>query len=399
MSNKLMVAGAVIFLIVLLAVGFVTGVVVGHLYDIPSVGTISPAPGPYNLELVEEAMAQIHNSYVKKVPARKLIQGAIKGMMESLDDPYSRYYTKADFRYLQEESRGHFFGVGIELGLKDHKITVVAPMDNTPASRAGIKAGDFIIKIDGKVTQNMSLNEAVERIRGDEGTTVVLVMSRTGAKEPLTFKLVRQKISMPNVVSKTIDPGIGYVRLHAFTEDSGSKVAEALEELKRKGIKGIILDLRNNPGGVLDESVKIASNFIETGPIVSVKGRTEGSQTYVARGNAYDFKLVILVNKGSASASEIVAGAVQDTKRGVLVGEKTFGKGSVQSVIDLSDGSGLTMTVAEYFTPKGRSIHKKGVKPDVTVPLEKNGEKDNQLEKAKEILRLLIRGKDWKEAA
>jgi carboxyl-terminal processing protease len=399
MSNKLVIAGAVIFLLILLFVGFVAGVIVGHVYDIPSIGTVPSTSATYDLDLVDEAMAQIQNSYVKKVPGRKLIQGAIKGMMESLNDPYTRYYTKSDFRFLQEESRGHFFGVGIELGLTDHNITVVSPIEGTPAFKAGIKAGDIITKIDGKETKNMSLNEAVERIRGEEGTTVVLTMSRADVKKPLAFKLVRAKISLPNVVSRMLEPGIGYVRLHAFTEDSGSQFSEELDKMKREGAKGIVLDLRNNPGGVLEESVNIASNFIESGPIVSVKGRTEGSQTYVARGNAYDFKLVILVNKGSASASEIVAGAVQDTKRGVLIGENTFGKGSVQSVIDLSDGSGLTMTVAEYFTPKGRSIHKKGVKPDIVVSLEKNAQKDNQLEKAKEVLKLLIQGKDWKEAA
>jgi carboxyl-terminal processing protease len=394
-----MIAGAVIFLVILLFVGFVAGIVVGHIYDIPSVNTFPSNSATGNLDLIEEAMEQIQNSYVKKVSEKKLIQGAIKGMMESLSDPYTRYYSKSDFRYLQEESRGHFFGVGMELGLTDHNVTVVAPIEGTPASKAGIKAGDIITKIDDKETKSMSLSEAVERIRGDEGTTVVLTIARADTKKPLTFKLVRAKISLPNVVSRVLEPGLGYVRLHAFTEDSGSKLREELEKMRQEGAKGIVLDLRNNPGGVLEESVNAASNFIESGPIVSVKGRTEGSQTYVARGDAYDFKLVILVNKGSASASEIVAGAIQDTKRGVLVGEKTFGKGSVQSVIDLSDGSGLTMTIAEYFTPKGRSIHKKGVEPDIVVPLEKNSQKDNQLEKAKEVLKLLIQGKDWKEAA
>lgn len=396
MSNKLVIAAAIAFIVIILATSFVAGLVVGHISDIPGVKLTDEDS---SFDLIHEVMGHIKNSYAEEVSTKKLIGGAIKGMMESLNDPYTRYYTKSDFRFLQEESMGHFFGVGIELGMRDHKITVIAPMEGTPAGRAGIKAGDTIIKIDGKSATKISLEEAVKRIRGDKGTKVVLTISREGEKKPLDFKLVREKIDIPNVFSKVLEPGVAYIRLHAFTEDSSSKINETLHKYEREEIKGVVLDLRNNPGGVLEESVKIASNFIESGAIVSVKGRTEGSQTYVARGDAYDFKLVVLVNKGSASASEIVAGAVQDAKRGVLVGEKTFGKGSVQSVIDLSDGSGVTMTVAKYFTPKGRSIHKKGIKPDVVVPLNKKGQADDQLEKAKEIIRALIQGKDWRKAA
>lgn len=378
-----LIAAAIFLLLALVGTSFALGFRMGAARSLTALEAVRLS----GLDLIQEALEEIQNSYAEKVPTNKLIQGAMKGMVESLNDPYSRYLSKKDFKHFEEQAVGYFYGVGIEIGMRDNQITVIAPIEGTPASKAGITAGDAIIKIDGKSTQKMSLDKAVSLIRGEKGTKVTLTIRRSGVKEPLTFALIRDRIEYPNVISEKKDKEIGYVRIHFFGERTAANLNKELSKLKDQGIKGVILDLRNNPGGLLEEAVDVASVFIPSGPIVSVKSRTEASQTYFARGGAFDFPLVILVNKGSASASEIVAGAVQDTKRGILVGEKTFGKGSVQGILTLSDESGLSLTTGRYLTPKGRYINKKGITPEVIVSVKKGEKGDPQLKKAEGILK------------
>jgi carboxyl-terminal processing protease len=399
-SKKVVIGFIAAIAILLIVVSFIFGFAIGHTVGgRPLFKKETKADVP-SLKIVKEAIDQVRNQFVEDIPVEKLREGAIKGVIDALNDPYSRYFSKKEYKSLNEETNGHFFGVGLELGLKDSKLVVVSPIEDTPAYKAGIKSGDQIIYIDKKSTKKMPIEKAVSLIRGKKGTTVVLTISREGNDKPVKFSLVRDEIKVPNVTSKMKESGIGYIRIHMFSKGTGSDLRKSLEKLKGEGAKGIIVDLRNNPGGLLDESVDVASNFVPSGTIVSIKGRDGGSEVFDSKGNAFEFPLVVLVNKGSASASEIVAGAIQDTKRGVLVGEKTFGKGSVQSVITLSDGSGVTITNAKYFTPSGRSIHKIGITPDVVVHLdEKNKKEDVQLNRAIEILKDLISGKNWRKAA
>ncbi len=363
-------------------------------------GTIPPFKGkPVSLDLVQEVIATIRHSYVEKVPEEKLILGAAKGVVEALNDPYSHYLSKTHYKYFQEETTGYFFGIGIQIGIKDHHVTVISPIEGTPADRAGIKAGDIILKVDGKSVAKLPLDSVVSMIRGEEGTFVTLDISRVGRKEPLTFKVKRAKIELPNVSSKMLDKDLGYVRIHTFSQETGQRLRDGVAKLIGEGAKGIILDLRNNPGGLLEEAVEVASVFIDKGVIVRVKSRSGKEEIYEAVSGIhgmekpFDVPLVILINKGSASASEIVAGAVQDLKRGILVGEKTFGKGSVQNMVPLTNGAGLVLTTARYYTPNGKQIHGKGLKPDYLVKggEELMGKKDKQLEKAKEVIKSLIR--------
>lgn len=403
MAKKVILAILIlVFALALLLGCFSAGVLAGrHLQRTEEQETLDKEKA--GLEKFEEVLLIIKATYVEKMSSKKLVTGAIKGMMESLNDPYSRYLDKSHFQMVEEEAAGNYEGVGIMLGMEDSKLTVISPIKDTPADKAGIKTDDIIIKVDKKSTKNMTINQAVKLIRGPKGTTVVLVIERKGEKEPLEFELKRAKIETPNVSLKIVEDDIGYVHLHFFGGGSGDSVKKAVEELKDQGAKGIILDLRNNPGGLLDESIDVASVFINSGVVVKIKERKGAEQVFRARGKAdSEIPLVILVNKGSASASEIVAGAVQDTDRGVLVGETTFGKGSVQDVRRLSDGSGILITVAQYFTPKGRSLHKKGVKPDEVVKIDKEvplKDEDPQLDRAKEIIRDIMLGKDWKKAA
>lgn len=394
-SRIFLVIGGVFLLLLLLLGSFALGFVIGHTRQLSRLEIQRIT----SLNLVQEALEQIQDSYVEKVPTKKLIQGAIKGMVDSLNDPYTKYLGRSDFKHFQEQTSGYFYGVGIEIGMKDHQITVISPIEGTPASRAGIKPDDAIVKIDRQSTEKMSLNKAVSLIRGEKGTKVVLTILRPDTKEPLEFSLVRERIDVPNVVSKKLDKELGYIRIHFFGEKTAANLEQKLSELEGEGIEGLILDLRNNPGGLLEEAVEVGTNFIKSGPIVSIRTRGRKPQIYQARGKAFDLPLVVLVNKGSASASEIVAGAVQDTKRGVLVGEKTFGKGSVQNIVTLSDESGLSLTTGRYYTPAGRMINKKGIIPDVIVELKKGEKEDLQLKKAQEVLKEMITGKDWRKAS
>lgn len=352
---------------------------------------------------INEAKESIKRLYVEEVKDKKLVDGAINGMLSALEDPYSSYLDKEHFGWFQDETKGYFEGIGIQIGMKENKIVVIAPLEDTPAHKAGMKAGDLITEIDGKKTNKMTLNDAVSKIRGPQGSKVKIKALRPSSRKTLDFEIVRAKIVTPNVKGKILEKDIGYIRVHSFNEDTTEKVRDELVKLKEKNIKGLIIDLRVNPGGLLDQSIKLSSLFIEKGVIVSTKGKSGVGKEYTALGSVVDKStpLVVLVDNGSASASEIFAGAIQDHKRGIIVGEKTFGKASVQQVERLSDNSALSITIAHYLTPSGRSIAKEGIKPDVVVKSPKpdkdeevgghsftKDEKDDvQLQKAIEVLR------------
>ncbi len=323
------------------------------------------------LKIFTEVLDIIQKNYVEKPKPKELIYGAIKGMLNSLD-PHSSFLTPDEFKELQIETKGEFGGVGIEITLKDGWLTVVSPIEDTPAYKAGIKAGDRIVKIDGKFTRDMSLNEAVKMIRGPKGTKVTLSIWRKGFKEPKDFVITRSIITIKSVKVKTLEPGYGYVRITSFQENTTSELQKALSNLERqnKPLKGIILDLRNNPGGLLDQAVKVADVFLNKGLIVYIKGRKESARMdFYAHPNKHPhpYPIVTLVNEGTASAAEIVAGALQDHHRSLLIGETTFGKGSVQTIIPLEDGSALRLTTALYYTPSGRCIQATGIEPDLVL--------------------------------
>ncbi len=321
------------------------------------------------LRLFANTLEIVRKQYVDKVSAKKLIYGALKGMLSSLD-PHSQFMGPDLYKELQIQSQGYFGGLGMVVTIKDNFITVISPLEGTPASRAGIKAGDIIIKIEGKPTKDMTLMEAVKKLRGPEGTPVTITVIRKRKILP-DITLTRQKIELPAVKNAHMIVGdIGYIRLVEFREGAGKELETALQKLEGKGMKGLILDLRNNPGGLLEEAVAVASKFLPRGKlIVYTRGRTAGSNhEFFSRGKPHpDYPLVLLVNGFSASASEIVSGAIQDWKRGIIIGTKTFGKASVQTVIPLGDGSALRLTTAKYFTPKGRNIHKTKIIPDIIV--------------------------------
>lgn len=354
-----------------------------------------------SVEKVSEALHIIKENYVEDTTADKLIDGAVKGMLQALEDPYTHYLDKKDFGYFKEQTTGKFEGVGMIIGAKDGHVAVVSPLEGTPAERAGIKAGDIIAEIDGKNTKGMSVDDAVSKIRGKKGTMVSLVLMRSGIEEPIKVKLTREEINQPNFKSDIYDGKLGYVRItQGFNEQTDADMRKHLEKVKKDGAKGIILDLRGNPGGLLDSAVNVVSKFVDSGAVVKIQGRDGRVRSDLVRPDDLTdtrIPLVVLVNHGSASASEIVAGAVQDYNRGVIVGEQTFGKASVQTVINLTDGTALLLTTDKYLTPNGRMIHKKGIKPDVVVKFDEKAmeenKKDNQLERAKEVLEELISGK------
>ena len=322
-----------------------------------------------DLRLFTDVLALIQRNYVEKPNNKDLVQGAIKGMLETLD-PHSSYMNPEVYREMQVETRGEFSGLGIEITTRDDRIVVVAPIEDTPAFKAGVLAGDQIIRIDGKPTKGMSLPDAVKLMRGPRGSSVRLTVAREGATGPLEFTITRATIAVKSVKPKMLEPGYGYIRLTQFQERSADDLTGTLERVEKDGLKGLVLDLRNNPGGLLDQAVKVADLWIDGGLIVYTDGRIENQRMeFRATPDRVrrDYNIVVLVNEGSASASEIVAGALQDTGRAVVVGTPTFGKGSVQTIIPLSDGSALRLTTARYFTPKGRSIQAKGITPDILV--------------------------------
>ena len=332
----------------------------------------------------------IERNYVDNVDSEKLAISAIEGMLKTLD-PYSAYLTPERYKELEIGTSGEFGGVGIEISGESDLLTVITPIEGSPAAKAGIKPGDLIIAIDGKSTQGLSVDEAVKSLRGPKGSTVKITIQSQGDKNPREVVLVRDIIYVKSVNSKLIDGRIGYIKLSQFQEKTSEelvKAIEALESENKSQLNGLILDLRNNPGGLLTQAVDVADEFIDEGLIVSVKGRVEDQSTeYYAtkKDNTPGYPIVVLVNKGSASASEVVAEALQDKKRAIILGTKTFGKGSVQSIIKLEDGSGLKLTTAKFYAPSGRSINQVGVIPDVIV--EDSQGKDLQLERAKELIK------------
>ena len=334
------------------------------------------------------AVQVVKGQYVGTAEGPLLMTGSLKGMVNSLGDPYSVYLDPKMYNELMLETKGSFGGVGIVLGVRDKQLTVVAPIEGTPAEAAGILSGDLIMKIDGQDTKDMALDEAVGKIRGKEGSKVTLTIQRDG-KESQEYTLTRATIVLKSVSGKMLENGIGYIRLSMFSETTGNDFTQKMSELKEQGMTSLILDLRNNPGGLIGESVKVARLLVPQGPIVSVIGKNgerETSQSYLEK---IPLPMVVLINGGSASASEIVAGAIQDSGAGKLIGVKTFGKGSVQRIIPLDKDSAVKITIAEYHTPKDRSIHGKGIEPDIVVemPKDKDAKNDPQLDKAIEVLK------------
>ena len=334
------------------------------------------------------AVQVVKGQYVGTAEGSLLMTGSLKGMVNSLGDPYSVYLDPKMYSELMLETKGSFGGVGIVLGVKEKQLTVVAPIEGTPAEAAGIQSGDLIMKIDNQDTKDMALDEAVGKIRGKEGSTVTLTIRRA-SQEPQEYKLTRATIVLKSVSGKMLENGIGYIRLSMFSETTGNDFLLKMNELTGQGMKSLILDLRNNPGGLIGESVKVASLLVPQGPIVSVIGKDGTRETSESQLEKPTIPLVVLINGGSASASEIVAGAIQDTGVGKLIGVKTFGKGSVQRIIPLDKDSAVKITIAEYHTPKDRSIHGKGIEPDILVemPKDKDAKEDPQLDKAIEVLK------------
>jgi carboxyl-terminal processing protease len=326
------------------------------------------------LKVFGEALHYIRSSYVKPVDSKKMVHGAVKGMVGELD-PHSTFLTPDMFKEMQVETKGEFGGLGIEITIRDDKLTVISPIEGTPAYKAGVEAGDVIIAIDGKSTEGITLMEAVKKLRGPKGTKVIITIMREGLKKPLDITITRAIIKVKSVKYRMEDPEnkVGYIRIRAFQERTDKDLERALEGLETQGVKALVLDLRNNPGGLLNQAVRVSDIFLPQGRlIVYTKGRTREDQM---RFESQEEPLlpprvpmVVLVNAGSASASEIVSGALQDWRRAIIVGDRTFGKGSVQTIFPLSDGSALKLTTAEYYTPKGCSIQEEGIIPDVDIP-------------------------------
>lgn len=332
-----------------------------------------------NIEVFAEVLRQIEEHYVEPQDSQELIYGAIKGMVERLD-PHSAFMTRQEHNDLMIETKGSFSGVGIEITTRETVITVVSPIEGTPAYKAGIKAGDRIIKIDDESTKDMTLPEAVKRIRGPQGSEIKLTVSREGHDKPIDFKITRDVIPLRSVRHHQLTPEIGYVRISNFQSKTEPDLRSALRELESDGpLQGLILDLRNNPGGLLDQAIKVSDIFLDEGLIVSTKGRdpNQNMEVFASKGGqSRSYPMVVMVNEGSASASEIVAGALQDNKRALVLGTKTFGKGSVQTILPLSDGSGLRLTTARYYTPGGRAIQLKGIIPDIELAFSPPGNSD-----------------------
>ncbi len=321
------------------------------------------------LKTFTEVLAHVQKHYVEEVKSKDLVYGAIRGMLATLD-PHSAFMPPEVYKEVQVETKGEFGGVGIQIGMKDNRLTVIAPIDGTPAERAGVRAGDFIIKVNEETTKDMTLLDAVQKMRGPKGTKVTLTIQREGVAEPLVFGLVREVIKIESVRFKMLDGAIGYVRLTQFQEQSSKDVANAIRKLREQKMQSLILDLRNNPGGLLNAAVEVSEQFVGLNRlIVYIKTREGRKDDYTAhiKEPPDEYPVIVLVNEGSASASEIVAGALQDWGRAVVIGAQTFGKGSVQTILPLGDGSGLRLTTAKYYTPKGRSIHGVGIMPDILV--------------------------------
>jgi carboxyl-terminal processing protease len=357
-----------------------------------SVTSVSAAGEGYEeLKTFTEVLSMVKKYYVEEVKTKDLVYGAIKGMLSSLD-PHSSFLPPEAYKEMQVETKGEFGGLGIQIGLKDKALTVIAPIEDTPASRAGIKAGDKIVKINKESTKDMSLQDAVTKMRGAPKTQVTISILREGLEGPKDFTLTREIIKIKSVKSKVIEEKIGYIKLSQFQEQTSSDLSAAISKLSEEKVSSLVLDLRNNPGGLLNSAIDVAGKFLPKGKlVVYTKTRSGEKSEFFTEGDSnFTPPMIVLVNQGSASASEIVAGALKDWNRAVILGTQTFGKGSVQTVIPLSDGAGLRLTTAKYYTPKGISIQNTGITPDIVLKLEaKNGAKEHPVLREKDLERHL----------
>lgn len=324
------------------------------------------------LRIFSEVFAKVKNDYVESIDDRQLIENAIRGMLEGLD-PHSTYLDKENYEELQEGTSGEFGGLGIEVGMEDGFVKVISPIDDTPAQRAGVKAGDLIIRLDEKSVKGMQLNDAVKLMRGKPGSDIVITIVREGEDKPKEITITRDIITVKSVRGKILEPGFAYIRVSNFQTHTAEDLRKSLEKLKKEndtGLNGLILDLRNNPGGILNAAVGVSDLFLDSGLIVYTEGRIKDSQlTFTAKPTDMlkDAPIIVLVNGGSASASEIVAGALQDHERAIIMGERTFGKGSVQTILPMNEEAALKLTTARYYTPSGRSIQASGIEPDIII--------------------------------
>ena len=346
------------------------------------------------IDLFGEVLEKINKEYVDEINQSESMDSAINGLLQSLD-PYSSYMSPKTFDEMQTETSGEFGGLGIEVSMEAGVVKVISPIDDTPASKAGLKAGDYIVKIDNIQVQGKSLSEAVDLMRGPVGSGIELTIRRRGEKKALTFNIVREIIQVQSVKSEILDKNVGYLRLTSFNENSSNQIEKQIKKLKKNNnINAFILDLRNNPGGLLSQAIKITDFFLENGEIVSTKARkkSENRKWFAKKGDITNGKtLLVLINYGSASASEIVAGALKDHKRAIIIGENSFGKGSVQSIIPLKNRGAIRLTVAKYYLPSGKSISEVGVRPDIEVSEEGDDfriktDTDNQLNYALKLL-------------
>ena len=399
----------IICVLVLIFVTVPTGIFVGR-WTVNSVG----AEGAVykELRIFTEALSIVRKHYVEDVNPKDLIYNALRGMLNSLD-PHSGFMTPEAYKEMQAEKKGRFGGIGIQIGIRDGALTVIAPIEGTPAYRAGIKAGDKIMKINDEFTKDMGLHGAVRKMRGAPNTSVTITILREGWEETKDFTIVREMITIKSVRHRLIEDDIGYIKISQFHERTADDLSNAMEKLMEKKMNALILDLRNNPGGLLHTAVDVTSQFLPPGRlVVYTKGKGDKKIEYNTKGGKpnHTIPMVVLVNKGSASASEIVAGALKDWNRAVIVGTQTFGKGSVQSMIPLSDGSGLRLTTAKHYTPKGTSIEATGIMPDIIVkpevkdrderhPIEVEEKEDTQLQRAIDLLKSWRVYKEWQKAA
>ena len=346
------------------------------------------------IDLFSEVLNKVNNEYVDEIDQSEIMDAAIDGVLQSLD-PYSSYMSPEMLLNMQTETSGEFGGLGIEVGMEAGVVKVITPIDDTPASKAGLKAGDYIVKINDIQVQGKSLSEAVELMRGKVGTDIEITVRRKGVKKALIFNITREIIKIQSVKSEVFEDTVGYLRLNAFNENSSKQIKKRINEIKKnKKVSSYILDLRNNPGGLLSQAIEISDFFLNEGEIVSTKSRnkSENRKFFAKNGDIIDGKnLIVLINYGSASASEIVAGALKDHKRAIVIGEKSYGKGSVQSIIPLKNEGAIRLTISKYFLPSGESISEVGVIPDIEIEEETedfkiNSESDNQLKFALKLL-------------
>lgn len=381
-KNKMLKPRRLLYIAILF---LVITVAVSGKWSIPQVS--AEAKAYEDLKTFTEVLTSVRQNYVEETKAKDLIYNAVRGMLRSLD-PHSAFLTPGDYKEMQVNTKGEFGGLGIQISIRDGMLTVISPIEDTPAWRAGIEAGDTIVKIEDESTKDMTLQEAVKMMRGPKGTEITITLARKGKREHWDVTIIRDIIKIKSIKSDVLEEDIGYIKIRQFQERTAKDLGKTLKELDEQGIDSLVLDLRNNPGGLLSSAIDVAGYFLPRGQlVVYTKGRSGGRIEYRTRTiSTFKKPMVVLVNQGSASASEIVAGAIKDWKRGIILGTQTFGKGSVQSVIPLSDGSGLRLTTARYYTPNGISIQNTGITPDIEVKLKPvNGAREHVVIREKDL--------------